>query len=208
MSRRPRLVELAPRVLVRTSDVYMTTTTVVAAGSRCLLIDPALLPGELAALEEELAELGLAVEAAVSTHPHWDHVLWSAGLGDAPRFASARAIETLERRRGPMVDDQIMEASRSMNRDIFDAAIGAAASFRQGLAMLTRYALAYSIEVVLHQLAITEKQSGTFDRRSVAPTWKRRCGRFDRFIHMLLGAKRYFGNHLTAGLVYRLNRFA
>jgi len=99
-------------VLVRTSDVYMTTTTVVAAGSRCLLIDPALLPGELAALEEELADLGLAVEAAVSTHPHWDHVLWSAGLGDAPRFTSARAIETLEQRRGPMVDDQMIEASR------------------------------------------------------------------------------------------------
>lgn len=102
-----RLVEHAPGVLVRTSDIYMTTTTVIVAGPRCLLIDPALLPGELLALEEELAALGLTVEAAVSTHPHWDHVLWSAGLGDAPRFASARAIDTLGRMRGSMVDDQI-----------------------------------------------------------------------------------------------------
>ena len=105
-----RLVEHAPGVLVRTSDIYMTTTTVIVAGRHCLLIDPALLPGELLALEEELAALGLTVEAAVSTHPHWDHVLWSAGLGDAPRFASARAIDALGRMRGPMVDDQMRDA--------------------------------------------------------------------------------------------------
>ena len=48
--------------------------------------------------------------AGSSTHAHWDHVLWSAGLGDAPRFATRKTIETLARSRQTMVDDQIRGA--------------------------------------------------------------------------------------------------
>ena len=88
----------------------MTNTTVVVAGSRCLVIDAGLLPGELRALEDELAARGLQVEAGVSTHAHWDHVLWSAGLGNPPRFATRKTIETLARSRQVMVDDQIRGA--------------------------------------------------------------------------------------------------
>src|SRR5712692_9103403 len=105
-----RLWEHTPRAMVGTSDVWMTNTTVIAAGSRCLVIDAALLPGDLRALEEELAARGLHVEAGVSTHAHWDHVLWSAGLGDPPRFAGRKTIETLAKNRKAMVDDQIAEA--------------------------------------------------------------------------------------------------
>jgi glyoxylase-like metal-dependent hydrolase (beta-lactamase superfamily II) len=99
-----RLHQVAPDVLVQTSDIYMTNTTVIVGGSRCLLIDPGLLPTDLMALEEALHDLGLTVEAAVATHPHWDHVLWSAGLGEAPRFASAAAVEALTQRRSELVD--------------------------------------------------------------------------------------------------------
>lgn len=96
--------------MVATSDMYMTNTTVVISGWRCLLIDPALLPGELAALEADLAGRHIEVEAAVSTHPHWDHVLWSAGLGSAPRYGSRRAIEFLESHRQKAIDDQLTGA--------------------------------------------------------------------------------------------------
>ena len=99
-----RLRQVAPDVLVQTSDVYMTNTTVVVSGSRCLLIDPGLLPSDLQALEAALRALGLTVEAAVATHPHWDHVLWAGGLGEAPRFASPRAIATLAERRSELID--------------------------------------------------------------------------------------------------------
>jgi glyoxylase-like metal-dependent hydrolase (beta-lactamase superfamily II) len=34
--------------------------------------------------------LGLPVVAGFSTHPHWDHLLWHATLGEAPRYATAR----------------------------------------------------------------------------------------------------------------------
>jgi hydroxyacylglutathione hydrolase len=90
--------------------MWMTNTTVVVAGSRCLVIDAGLLPAELRALEDELAARGLQVEAGFSTHAHWDHVLWSAGLGDAPRFATRKTLETLARSRQTLVDDQIRGA--------------------------------------------------------------------------------------------------
>ena len=56
----------------------------------CLLIDPAVTVAELAAAGGGLARLGLVVGWA--THPHWDHVLWSRELGDAPRYAAPAAV--------------------------------------------------------------------------------------------------------------------
>lgn len=95
-----RLSEIAPGVLVGTSSFELTTTTVVAgAAGGCLLIDPGVTVAELARLAAELRELGLRPTAAWSTHPHWDHVLWSRELGDAPRFAApaAAAVAAAER---------------------------------------------------------------------------------------------------------------
>ena len=86
-----RLTEIAPGVLVATSSYAMTTSTVVVGSSGgCLLIDPAVTVADLAALAGELAELGLRPAVAWSTHPHWDHVLWSAELGDAAQVRRAR----------------------------------------------------------------------------------------------------------------------
>lgn len=97
----PRLVRLTDHVLVTTSQLYTTTTTVVLGhDGDCLLVDPAITPSDLAALAADLADRGLRVAAAFATHPHWDHVLWSAALGTAPRFATAAAAEVIARDRG------------------------------------------------------------------------------------------------------------
>ena len=57
----------------------------------CLLIDPAVTVADLAALAGELAELGLRPTVAWSTHPHWDHVLWSRlNSGNAPERRARR----------------------------------------------------------------------------------------------------------------------
>jgi hydroxyacylglutathione hydrolase len=87
------LTEIAPGVLVTTA-AYATTTSTVVTGpdGRCLLIDPAVTVGDLAALAAGLAAAGLAPAAGFATHPHWDHVLWSAALGPAPRYAAAAAV--------------------------------------------------------------------------------------------------------------------
>ena len=91
------LTEVAPGVLVATSSYALTTSTVVVGSSGgCLVIDPAVTADDLAALAGELAERGLRPTAAWSTHPHWDHVLWSAALGDAPRYAAPAAVTLAE----------------------------------------------------------------------------------------------------------------
>jgi glyoxylase-like metal-dependent hydrolase (beta-lactamase superfamily II) len=100
-----RLTEIAPGVLVATSTYAVTTSTVVTgAGGGCLLVDPAVTVADLAALADELAALGLRPAVAWSTHPHWDHVLWSAGLGDAPRYAAPAAVALLETERDGMLE--------------------------------------------------------------------------------------------------------
>ena len=100
-----RLSEIAAGVLVGTSELYMTITTVVAgSGGRCLVIDPAITPADLAVLSAELAARGLRPAAGWSTHPHWDHVLWSRELGDVPRFAAPRAAAAAAARRADLID--------------------------------------------------------------------------------------------------------
>ena len=102
-----RLTEIAPGVLVATSSYAITTTTVVvgtAGSGGCLLIDPAVTVADLAALAGELAELGLRPTVAWSTHPHWDHVLWSAELGDAPRYAAPAAVAIAETERDGIIE--------------------------------------------------------------------------------------------------------
>jgi hydroxyacylglutathione hydrolase len=87
-----RLTEIAPGVFVATSSFAQTTTTVVTgADGGCLLIDPGVTVAELARLAVDLRELGQRPAAGWSTHPHWDHVLWSRDLGRAPRYAAPAA---------------------------------------------------------------------------------------------------------------------
>jgi hydroxyacylglutathione hydrolase len=106
----PRLREIAPGILVATSELFMTTTTVAVAGDGgCLVIDPAVTVAELAGLAAELSAAGLRPQAGFATHPHWDHVLWCRDLGDVPRYAAGRAVPVAEQGR----DAMILEAAAS-----------------------------------------------------------------------------------------------
>jgi glyoxylase-like metal-dependent hydrolase (beta-lactamase superfamily II) len=55
-----------------------------------LLIDPGVQDHEMACLANDLSDSARTVVAGFSTHPHWDHLLWQAGLGKAPRYGTAR----------------------------------------------------------------------------------------------------------------------
>jgi hydroxyacylglutathione hydrolase len=106
-----RLSQIADGVLVGTSELYMTTTTVVVgSGGRCLVIDPAITPADLAAMAAELAARGLNPAAGWSTHPHWDHVLWARELGEVPRFAVPRAAAAATARRAELIGEVEREA--------------------------------------------------------------------------------------------------
>jgi hydroxyacylglutathione hydrolase len=117
-----RLTEVAPGVLVATSTYATTTSTVVVGpAGGCLLVDPAVSVADLAELAAELADLGLRPVVAWSTHPHWDHVLWSAALGDAPRYAAPAAVAILETEREGMVE-QLGQSAPGHDLELFGKA--------------------------------------------------------------------------------------
>ena len=96
--------EVASGVHVATAEKFTTTTTIVAGDDGgCLLIDPAVSVADLAALAKWLDERGLRPVAGWSTHPHWDHLLWSAALGDAPRYATPHAVAVAAREEADLI---------------------------------------------------------------------------------------------------------
>jgi glyoxylase-like metal-dependent hydrolase (beta-lactamase superfamily II) len=84
------LRQVAEGVLIHQSEFCQSNAVVVHGRAGVLLIDPGVLGSELAALADDLRELGQPVVAGFATHPHWDHMLWHASFGAAPRYGTAR----------------------------------------------------------------------------------------------------------------------
>ncbi len=84
------LTQVAEGVLVHQSELLQNNTVVVQGRSGVLLVDPGITGDEMACLANDLRELGQHVVAGFATHPDWDHVLWHADLGEAPRYGTAR----------------------------------------------------------------------------------------------------------------------
>src|SRR5215470_18760260 len=80
----------AEGVWVHESEFLQSNAVVVQGRAGVLLIDPGITSDEMAAIANDLHELGQPVVAGFSTHPHWDHVLWHAKFGEAPRYGTAR----------------------------------------------------------------------------------------------------------------------
>ena len=90
------LREIGDGVQLHVSDFLQSNAVVVQGASGVLLIDPGITSSELRALANDISEAGRRVEAAFATHPHWDHVLWHAEFGEAPRYATARCAADIE----------------------------------------------------------------------------------------------------------------
>ena len=90
------LKQIAEGVLVHESEFIQSNAIVVQGQAGVLLIDPGITRDEMAALAGALRELGQSVVAGFSTHPDWDHVLWHADFGEAPRYGTARCAATMQ----------------------------------------------------------------------------------------------------------------
>jgi glyoxylase-like metal-dependent hydrolase (beta-lactamase superfamily II) len=88
------LRQVAEGVLVHESEFCQSNAVVVHGRAGVLLIDPGVLGDEMACLASDLSDSGQTVVAGFSTHPHWDHLLWHARLGAAPRYSTARCAAT------------------------------------------------------------------------------------------------------------------
>lgn len=87
--------QVAEGVWIHNSEFLESKTTVVQGKNGVLLIDPGITSSELADLAGDLHELGQPVVAGFSTHPDWDHVLWHAKFGEAPRYGTARCAASM-----------------------------------------------------------------------------------------------------------------
>lgn len=83
------LRQVADGVLIHVSEVVQSNTVVVQGRGGVLLIDPGIHGDDLACLANDLSDSGQTVVAGFSTHPDWDHLLWHASLGQAPRYGTA-----------------------------------------------------------------------------------------------------------------------
>ncbi|MFP7834688.1 MBL fold metallo-hydrolase [Marisediminicola sp. LYQ134] len=89
------LDQVADGVFVHVSEFIQSNAVVVQGASGVLLVDPGITRDEMAALGDDIRELGQAVVAGFSTHPDWDHVLWHSRFGDAPRYGTARCAASI-----------------------------------------------------------------------------------------------------------------
>jgi glyoxylase-like metal-dependent hydrolase (beta-lactamase superfamily II) len=90
------LTPIAEGVLVHQSEFMMSNAVVVQGNAGVLLIDAGVLGHEMVVLANDIRELGQPVVAGFSTHPHWDHVLWHAELGEAPRYGTAPCAAAIQ----------------------------------------------------------------------------------------------------------------
>ena len=98
------LRQVAEGVLIHESEFCQSNAVVVHGRAGVLLIDPGVHGDEMAALANDLSDSGQTVVAGFSTHPHWDHLLWHARLGAAPRYGTARCAATARDRLSDGID--------------------------------------------------------------------------------------------------------
>ncbi|WP_405063828.1 MBL fold metallo-hydrolase [Kribbella sp. NBC_01505] len=89
------LRRVANGVLVHQSELLRNNAVVVQGRAGVLLVDPGLTEGEMVCLATDLRALGQPVVAGFATHPDWDHVLWHAELGAAPRYGTAECAAAM-----------------------------------------------------------------------------------------------------------------
>ena len=87
--------QVAEGVLAHQSELLQNNAVVVQGKAGVLLIDAGITGDEMADLADDLRKLGQPVVAGFSTHPDWDHVLWHAELGEAPRYGTARCAASM-----------------------------------------------------------------------------------------------------------------
>jgi glyoxylase-like metal-dependent hydrolase (beta-lactamase superfamily II) len=90
------LRQVAEGVLAHESEFIESNAVVVQGEAGVLLIDAGITGDEMVAIADDLRKLGQPVVAGFSTHPHWDHLLWHAKLGEAPRYGTARCAAAIQ----------------------------------------------------------------------------------------------------------------
>jgi glyoxylase-like metal-dependent hydrolase (beta-lactamase superfamily II) len=125
------LRQVAEGVLIHESEFCQSNAVVVHGRAGVLLIDAGVHGDEMACLANDLSDSGQTVVAGFSTHPHWDHLLWHAGLGAAPRYGTARCADTARDRLSGGVDSRRLGIPEQVPLDLLGLITGLPAETAQ-----------------------------------------------------------------------------
>jgi hydroxyacylglutathione hydrolase len=88
---------LTPTLWVAQSRIYAMNVGVWLHGGGACLVDPGVMPDEIAQIEVFLAEQHVAPRYVVLTHSHYDHLLGARAFPEAEVFAQAHYLAEVER---------------------------------------------------------------------------------------------------------------
>jgi glyoxylase-like metal-dependent hydrolase (beta-lactamase superfamily II) len=125
------LRQVAEGVLIHESEFCQSNAVVVRGRAGVLLIDPGVHGYEMACLANDLSDSGQTVVAGFSTHPHWDHLLWHARLGAAPRYSTARCAATARDRLSNGLDPRRLGIPEQVPLDLLGLITGLPAETAQ-----------------------------------------------------------------------------
>jgi glyoxylase-like metal-dependent hydrolase (beta-lactamase superfamily II) len=131
------LGQVAEGVLAHESECIQSNAIVVQGKAGVLLIDAGITGDEMVAIADDLHELDQPVVAGFSTHPHWDHVLWHAKFGEAPRYGTAicaadiRAFLSNPRWKDDVAEELPPEVAGQVPLDLFGLITGLPADTTQ-----------------------------------------------------------------------------
>jgi glyoxylase-like metal-dependent hydrolase (beta-lactamase superfamily II) len=125
------LTQVGEGVLIHESEFCQSNAVVVQGGAGVLLIDAGVHADEMSCLVSDLSDLGHTVVAGFSTHPHWDHLLWHAGLGVAPRYGTARCAATARDRLSGGIDARRFGIPEEVSLDLLGLITGLPAGTTQ-----------------------------------------------------------------------------
>jgi glyoxylase-like metal-dependent hydrolase (beta-lactamase superfamily II) len=125
------LRQVAEGVLIHESEFVQSNAVVVRGRAGVLLIDPGVHGYEMACLANDLSDSGQTVVAGFSTHPHWDHLLWHARLGAAPRYGTARCAATARDQLSEGLDSRQLGIPEQVPLDLLGLITGLPAEMAQ-----------------------------------------------------------------------------
>jgi glyoxylase-like metal-dependent hydrolase (beta-lactamase superfamily II) len=111
-------------VFVHESEWCQSNTVVVQGESGVLLIDPGIHADDLSCLARDLSDSARTVVAGFSTHPHWDHLLWHAALGNPPRYSTALCATTVRDRLANGIDARRFGIPEDTPLDLLGLVVG------------------------------------------------------------------------------------
>lgn len=104
-----KLTQLTPNLWIAKSSYFATNSGIFIDSERAALLDPCMLPSEIGAIADFLAEMATTPQTLILTHSHWDHILGPERFPEARIIAHANYLAEVIGDREDRILQQIAE---------------------------------------------------------------------------------------------------